>query len=253
MSFKIGILGGVGPEATADVFKKIIKATSAKIDQDHIETIIISNPKIPDRTNAILYGGESPIAEMLKTAKTLEALQVNCIVIPCNTAHYYFAPLQKEISIPIINLIKETVEHIKLNYPFVTKVGLLATTGTIVSKIYDKELAKSGIEIIHVDEDIQENFVMEAIYSPKGIKAGFKIKPRALLKYAAMHLHSKGAQIIIKGCTEIALVLTKKNCPQILVDPAKIVAKKIVSEAELYNKSQIYEENIISEEIKVIR
>lgn len=228
MNKKIGILGGLGPEATVDLYKKIISETPAKTDQEHIETIIISNPKIPDRTQAILYGGESPIKTMISTAKTLEAIGVSTILIPCNTAHYFLNDIQKEISVPIINMIKETVQNIKEKYPKVKSVGILATTGTIKSKIYQKELEKEGFKVIISEQDVQENFIMEAIYGTKGIKAGLKKKPRTLLKYAALHLANKGAQIIIKGCTEIAIVLNKKNCKQVLIDPAKILAKKAV-------------------------
>lgn len=226
MEGKIGILGGLGPEATVDLYKKIIKKTKAKTDQEHPEAIILSNPKIPDRTQAILYGGESPVTQMVKTAKQLEALGANIILIPCNTAHYFYDEIQKETTVPILNMIAETAKTIKKNYPTLKRVGLLATSGTVASKIYHKELTKRGIEVITPDTDIQENFVMEAIYGEKGIKAGFKIKPRMLLKYAAMHLQDKGAQIIIKGCTEVAIVLNKKNCPHILIDPAEVSAKK---------------------------
>lgn len=225
---KIGILGGVGPEATADLFKKIIRVTPAKKDQDHIETIIISNPNIPDRTCAILENGEDPIPEMLKTAKTLEAIGASCILIPCNTAHYFYNQLQEQLSIPIINMVHETAKFIKVNYPDVRRVGLLATTGTIQSKIYAFELAKYDIEVIVPEKDIQENFVMESIYGTRGIKAGFKKKPRTLLKYAALHLQEKGAEVIIQGCTEIPLVLTKSHCDQPHVDPTRILAMRAV-------------------------
>lgn len=232
MEAKIGILGGLGPEATADLFKRIIKATPAKTDQEHIQTIIYSNPKIPDRTQAIVYGGESPLPEMTKTAKALDALNVNIILIPCNTAHYFHKELQETISTPILHMIEETAQHIKENYPHVKNVGLLATTGTIRSGIYAKALAKYGLQAIIPDEDVQENFVMEAIYGTKGIKAGYKQKPRTLLKYAAMKLDQAGADILIKGCTEVALVLNEKNCEQSLVDPANVAAQRAVEIAQ---------------------
>jgi aspartate racemase len=239
MSKKIGILGGLGPEATLDLYKKIISATPAKTDQEHIETIIISNPKIPDRTQAIIYGGECPIPSMVSTAKTLEATGVSTILIPCNTAHYFLNDIQKEINVPITNMIRETVTSIKEEYPHIKTVGILATTGTIKAKIYQNELEKEGFNVVISEEDVQENFIMEAIYGTRGIKAGFKKKPRTLLKYAALHLAGKGADIIIKGCTEIAIVLNKKNCEQILIDPAGIVAKKAVEicTSEKYNET----------------
>jgi aspartate racemase len=229
MRQKIGILGGVGPEATADLFKKIIKVTPAKKDQDHVETIVISNSHIPDRTQAILYNGESPVAEMLYTAKLLDTLGVSCIIIPCNTAHYFLGDVQKEITTPILNMIEETVQHIRAEYAGVKKVGILGTSGTIKSKIYELALLAAGIETVIPDEDVQENFVMEAIYGTKGIKAGYKKTPRTLLQYASLHLQEKGAQVIIQGCTEIPLVMTKRHCTQPQVDPTLVIAQKAVT------------------------
>lgn len=226
---RIGILGGVGPEATVDLFKKIIKVTPAKRDQDHVETIVISNSHIPDRTSAILYGGDDPVPEMLYTAKMLDALGVSVILIPCNTAHYFIESVQKEIQTPILNMILETVNYIEKQYSGVKTIGILGTTGTIKSKIYENELKKRGFNVVVPDDDVQENFVMEAIYGTRGIKSGFKKKPRILLKYASLHLHDKGAQVIIQGCTEIPLVLTKRHCEQPYVDPTLICAKKAVS------------------------
>lgn len=229
MRQKIGILGGVGPEATADLFRKIIKVTPAKVDQDHIETIVVSNSNIPDRTKAILYGGENPVPEMVYTAKILDTMDVSFILIPCNTAHYFISEIQKEVQTPILNMVLETVDFIEESYPGVSTVGILGTTGTVKSKIYARELEKKGFNVVVPDDDIQENFVMEAIYGTRGVKAGFKKKPRTLLKYASLHLQEKGAQVIIQGCTEIPLVLTKRHCDQPQVDPTLIVAKKAVS------------------------
>lgn len=224
----IGILGGLGPEATADLFKKIISVTPAKSDQEHINTIIISNPHIPDSTNAILYGGESPVPQLLSTARVLEALNSSIIIMPCNTAHYFLEEIQSKIKVPFLNMIKEAALYVKQYYPDVKKVGLLATTGTIKSKIYEKEFKKHGLKVVAPDDSIQNSFVMSAIYGSDGIKAGYKVKPRKMLKYASLHLQEKGAEIIIQGCTEVPLVLTKKHCDQIQIDVTKIAAMKAV-------------------------
>ncbi|GAH53208.1 unnamed protein product, partial [marine sediment metagenome] len=104
----IGILGGMGPEATVDLFHKIIKFTPAKKDQDHFRIIIDNNPKIPDRTAAILGKGEDPLPALQETARNLEKAGVDFIIIPCNTAHYFLPQIQKSVNIPVLNMIEET-------------------------------------------------------------------------------------------------------------------------------------------------
>jgi aspartate racemase len=207
MKGKIGILGGLGPEATIDLYKKIVYATPAVKDQEHIETIIISNPKIPDRTAHICNKEETPVPEMLKTIKELELHNVSSILIPCNTAHHFLEELQNSTNIKILNMVEETVKEIKEKYPNIKKVGLLATDGTNKSKIYENELKKHGLELILPTDYQQKHYIMEAIYGKTGIKAGFKQRPKKLLEVAALHLQFKGADVIIKGCTEIALAL----------------------------------------------
>ena len=125
----LGIIGGMGPAATIDIFTKIVKLTEAKNDQDHIEIIIHNNTKIPDRTKALLEGETSSFEELLRSARILEDLSVSYIVMPCITSHYYIEDLQDQIQIPIINAIKETSRFIYQNYSHIKSVGLLATSG----------------------------------------------------------------------------------------------------------------------------
>jgi len=123
----IGILGGMGPAATLALYERILALTSAECDQDHLHVIIDSNPKIPDRTAAILGDGESPLPAMIEGARTLERAGANVLVIPCNTAHHWLADLQKAVSIPIIDMINETASLIAAHRPLLRKIGLLAT------------------------------------------------------------------------------------------------------------------------------
>jgi aspartate racemase len=109
---KIGILGGMGPEATADLFFRIIRATPVENDQDHVKVIIYSNPQIPDRTEAILYSGSNPVPEITATAKILEASEADFLIMPCNTAHYFILDIRKAVGIPILDMIELTVKRI---------------------------------------------------------------------------------------------------------------------------------------------
>lgn len=221
----VGILGGLGPMATVDLFRRIVEFTPAKTDQEHLRIIIDCNPQIPDRTKAILHGGPDPTPELIATANNLAKAGADFIVIPCNTAHYFLDRVKKEVNIPIVNMIEETAHYLKSNYPDVKCVGLLATSGTIRSNLYQKALEKVGINVLAGDE----KKIMEAIYGEEGIKAGnLGEKPKKLLKEAAQELIARGAQIVIAGCTEISLVLGERDIPVPLVDPLTVLAKTAV-------------------------
>ena len=233
----IGILGGLGPEATQLLFQKIIQLTPAQCDQNHIPIIIFNNPKIPDRTKAILYNGTNPLPSLTYTAQTLEKSGADFIIIPCNTAHYFVDGLQKEISVPIVNMIRETVNSVKKKFPNTTKIGLLATSGTVATEIYHKEFAKEGIEIICPDKEIQEKVVMESIYGLEGIKAGFHEEPKRRLENVADGLIREGAELVVAGCTEISIVLKNENVPFTVIDPLTTLAEKAVEYALIRGKN----------------
>jgi len=225
----IGILGGMGPEATADFFMKVIKATPAKKDQDHFRTLIDSNPKIPERSLAILGKGKSPLKQLQETLHNLEKAGAEIIAMPCNTAHHYYTELQESTNIPIINMISETAAYIYENFPDIKKIGLLATTGTIKAGIYHKAITK--MEVITPDEDAQET-LMNAIYGEQGIKAGYtQGKPRGDTLEVAELLINKGAEAIVMGCTEISLVLSQKDLPIQVIDPLQSLAEVVVRKA----------------------
>ena len=128
----IGILGGMGPAATADLFTKIVSLTKADRDNEHIRIYVDNNTEIPDRTQAILFGGENPLPYMLESAKKLEEMGADCIVMPCNTAHYYYDQLTASVSVPFLNLIEEAAKAL----PEGSHPGLLATSATAKTGIY---------------------------------------------------------------------------------------------------------------------
>jgi len=224
----IGILGGMGPEATAELFCRIIKATPAQKDQDHLRVIIDNNPKIPDRTEAIIGGGASPLPEIVKTARNLERAGADFIIMPCNTAHYYYEELKKSIGIPILNMIELTARVIIKRFPNVRKVGLIATTGTVKTKIYDQALGGIGVKVISPHADLQD-MVMKAIYDD--IKAGRIMEGRKIIVNVANHLAEKGSDIIICGCTEVSLMLKSGDLPIPIIDPLQILSKAAVATA----------------------
>jgi aspartate racemase len=229
----IGILGGMGPEATIDLYTKIVKGTKVKKDQDHLRILIDNNPKIPDRTLAIKKKGPSPLPQLIRSAKILENAGADFIIIPCVTAHCYLKPLQKRIKIPILHLIEISVQYLKTEWKGISKIGLLATTGTIQTGLFQKALSHTGIGVVLPDPEIQENWVMEAIYGKQGIKVmGPTENSRRLVLKASEKLVHLGAQAIIAGCTEVPLVLKDGDLSVPLIDPISILAKAAIERAK---------------------
>jgi len=226
----VGILGGMGPLSTVDLFLKIIKSTPIRKEQDHLRIIIDNNPKIPDRTEAILARGKNPLEELKKTARNLEKSGAEIIAIPCNTAHYYYNDLQKVVDVPIINMILETVEYVRRELVNVKKIGLIATIGTIKARIYQDML--SDIKIITPDVESQK-VLMDLIYGERGIKAGYTTaRLRKKILRIVKLLLKQGAEAIIMGCTEISLVLRQKDLSVRLIDPLQILADATVRKAK---------------------
>jgi aspartate racemase len=227
----IGILGGMGPEATARFFELIIKNTEAACDQEHLRIIVVNQPETPDRTKAVLYGGKNPLPYLLKGLKILEKAGAELVAVPCLTAHYFFPELRNKTKLKLINLIEESARWIKNNLQEVNSVGLLATEGTIASGLFQKALSCRGFDLVIPSPDTQK-LIMKAIYGNKGIKAGFLgVGPTRLLKQAAKELIQIGAEAIIAGCTEIPLVLKPGSLPVPLVDPMVIGARVLIIRA----------------------
>ena len=228
----IGIVGGVGPEASNKFCEFLIKYKNSKSDQDHLVFLHYCNPKIPDRTEFILGKGDDPRPEIIKTCKVLQDAGSSFLVIPCNTAHVFLKDIQNYIDIPIIDMTKVLVKKILEDYPYIRKVGILATTGSIKSGLYQEYFNSVGIETVLLSDKDQEKLVMDAVYGDKGIKSGNKIISKKKLTIAANKLMEQGVDSLILGCTEIPLVLKQKNFLIKLLDPMEIVAKEVINYLE---------------------
>jgi aspartate racemase len=221
----IGILGGMGPEATIDLFLKIVKGTKVRRDQDHLRILIDNNPKIPDRTLALQGKGESPLAELVRSGRLLEKAGADFIVIPCVTAHYYYGALQKRLNIPVLHIVEETLDYVKANLKKVYKVGLIATTGTVQTGLFQEAFSRTAVELVIPSPESQKKQVMEAIYGKKGIKSiGPSESSRRLILEVSERLIQQGAEAIIAGCTEIPLVLKEGDLPVPVIDPLSLLA-----------------------------
>ena len=220
----VGIIGGMGPLATADLFKKIVLNTKADKDQEHLKVLIDNNTDIPDRTAAILYGKESPIPQLQKSAKLLENMGADLLVMPCNTAHYFYEDVQSSVKIPILNMIELTRDS--LLKKGIRRAGLLATSGTIESGIYQKTFENSGILLFTPTEN-QQDAVMDLIY--KGVKAGKMDFDVTAVKAVMDDMISLGADVLILGCTELPVAVEMYNLTYPVCDPTTELARGAVS------------------------
>jgi aspartate racemase len=227
----LGILGGMGPDATCYFFQRVVRLTDAKSDSDHIEIVIHNNTKVPDRTRAILAGGESPVGELIRSAKLLERAGADMIAIPCITAHNFVDQVARETRTPILHAIRETVSYLRRSHPHVRRVGVLSTTGTFRSGIFQNVLSDSGFEPKALPLDMQEKYVMEAIYASNGIKAGYlEGESRNMLLHAANQLIAQGVDALIAGCTEIPLAIRQADFTLPFIDPMEVLALRSIEE-----------------------
>lgn len=232
--FRVGVIGGVGPAATVDFMHKIVQGTEARCDQDHIKLIVEHNPQIPDRTAHLIADGEDPTVALYSACKRLEANDADVIAIPCNTAHAFVDRIQPYLSVPILNMLHETVSHISRHLPAAKTVGLLATTGTVRSRVYHDAAKDAPFELI-VPDTLHQEAVMRAIYGDRGVKAGhLDGECRADLIRALRHLVARGAEAVVLGCTELPLILPATPDLSVdgrhvaVLDPTEILARRCV-------------------------
>ena len=232
MSKTIGILGGMGPESTVYLFNLIVTLTRVEKDQDHIPVIIYNNPKTPDRTAAIIAGGESPLPALINGAVFLEKAGADFILMPCVTAHYFYNEIVRHIDIPFLHLIEETLAYTIRELKDIKKIGLLASAGTIRSRLFQDMFHARGFEIVVPGEE-KQRLLMKALYQEEGVKAGYKEKPREAILRVLDHLLRQGIEAVIAGCTEIPLVLNQSHTKVPFIDPMEIVARESIRRASI--------------------
>lgn len=217
----IGIIGGMGPLATVDLYRRIVLRTAALKDQDHIHVLIDSNTNIPDRTKAIIGDGEDPTKELIKSAKILEASGADFLIMPCNTAHYFIDKIKENVKIPFVNMLEETVKYTYAKYGKDTVVGLMATDGTIKSKIYEDYYNKFGIKTV-IPEKTQDK-IMKFIYDV--IKRGKYDEGTGLLFECVEELKEKGAEAFLLGCTELSSAQYLYNIEGKFINPMEVLTE----------------------------
>ena len=220
---RLGVIGGLGPMATAYYLELMIRMTDAKRDQDHPQIIILNIPTIPDRTAYILgRSQENPLPPMVELGKQLKELGASVVATPCITAHYFHEALQEGIGLPLIHGIRCTAQT--LFDAGVRRVGLMATDGTVQSGIFQRQVEELGMELVLPDEECQRG-VMALIYDQ--VKAGLE-PDLSLFASIRDQLRAKGAQAVVLGCTELSLLKKQQNLGSGILDALEVLAKESV-------------------------
>lgn len=229
----VGVLGGMGPEATLAFYGNLIAATPATRDQDHLQVIINSNPRIPDRTAAVLGKGPSPVPAMLAGIEALARAGAAFVVIPCVSAHIFIEEIRKDAALPVTSILDVVADAIAWHPKGIRSVGLVATEGTVRAGVFARRLAAGGIDVVcpsAADQDV----VSAAIYD---VKAGATpARRRAIaddLLSVSDRLVASSAQGLVLGCTEIPLVFPRASVGVPVFDSLKLLAEAAVAAAGL--------------------
>jgi len=224
-NYRLGVLGGMGPQATNTFYQFVIDRTDAQKDQDHVNALILSDSDMPDRTAAILGSNEAKdavFARLLSDARLLEGAGCTVIAVPCNTSHYFLDRVQEQVNIPILHMIRETAKLLVSQGK--TRPGILATDGTIQTGLYQKEFAALGIEAVTPSPAAQD-LVMSLIYDD--VKAGRDGDPQ---KFAAIHkdLLTQGCDCGVLACTELSVFASQHHLPAFYTDAMAVLAERAV-------------------------
>jgi aspartate racemase len=226
--FIVGVIGGLGPEATHDFFGKVLAHSHAQTDQQHLHLIIENNPKTPNRNDAIAGTGPSSAPALCTMAQNLEKAGADFIVMACNTAHAFEKDIRNAIKTPFVSLIDEVVDEVTSKHTGVQRVGLLAAQGCIDSQIYHRAFQTKGVEVLTLDASSQADF-MKLLYR---IKSGERSSAaKDAMRELAEVLASKDVEVLVAGCTEVPLVLDQGSCSVPLVDSTDVLAKRCVAYA----------------------
>lgn len=220
---RLGILGGMGPQATQLFYQRVIDRTQAKTDQEHVPTLIWSDSQIPDRTQALLTGQEEQVFDrLLEDARLLERAGCTVLTVPCNTSHYFLDRLQQQLSVPILHMIRLTARRLRDGGS--PRVGILATDGTVRMKLYQTACDEVGLETVTPPEDIQQ-LVMSIIYDE--IKRG---EPGSREKFAKIDdaMRELGCDRVILGCTELSVYRGNHGLPERYIDAMEVLAEEAI-------------------------
>jgi len=222
---RIGILGGMGPAAAIDLQAKVLAATPASADFDHLPVVVWNVPQVPDRVAAVLGAGPSPLPAMVEGARALEAAGCEAFAVACNTAHHWAGELGASVRIPLLHIADAAIAAMARRPVPPMRVGILATRGTLAAAFYGERLARRGFQWMAPTEDEQSGLVDAAIAR---VKAGDAAGARAPFEAAAKALADRGADLILLACTELPIAAEGAACPVPLLDASRALAEALV-------------------------
>ena len=220
----IGVLGGMGPAATVDFMSKIVMATPAAVDQDHVPLIVHSVPQIPDRSSSITAGSDAPFLPLLAGARMLQSSGVELIAIPCNTAHHWYNRLARACETPILHIADAVRDAMQTAPANPGRVALMATRGTIAAGIYDR-LAMTGVDLLIPDEPTQQR-VDQAIARVKGSDHTGATREAVA---AAEALIAAGTGTLLLACTELPVAMAGAGFASMCIDATDALAHACVN------------------------
>ncbi|WP_249670862.1 aspartate/glutamate racemase family protein [Cellulomonas wangleii] len=226
---EVGVIGGVGPAATVCFLDLVVRRTAAERDQDHVDLVVLQHAGIPDRTAYILgRSTEDPGPVMAADARRLERLGVGFVVVPCNTAHHFTDEVAAAVGVPVLSIVDETADEVAAR-PGVTRVGVLATSGTLAAQVYQRAFEDRGLSVV-VPDDADQDVVMRIIYDE--VKAGRPADVGAL-HAVADRLRERGADVVVLGCTELSVVAAEHDllADGGYVDSLDVLARRTVERA----------------------
>lgn len=207
----IGILGGMGPAATADFYNKLLEETPASCDEDHVPLLIQSDPRIPRRPPAILSGGESPLPALLESRDRLIDAGALALAMPCNTAHHWFAQLTADCPVPFLSIVEASCDELAALAAPGSRIGLISTRATAAARLFDGALSARGYALLSATDDELHDAVQPAIELAK--VAGRAAVAGRLLVPAVEALFARGAAAVILACTELPMALDAVDSP----------------------------------------
>jgi aspartate racemase len=221
----IGVIGGMGPQATADLLAKLAAAAPVATEQEHLRVLVDSNPKVPDRNRALAGDGPSPGPVLADMAAGLERAGATLLAMACNTAHAFDEAIRSAVSVPFVSMIEEAADACLRQHAGARRVGLLAAPGCLRARLYQSALAARGLEPVLLHPERQRAFD-ELLYRIKLNHPPAALRPA--MAALARDLVDAGADVLLAACTEVPLVLSPAEVERPLLDATWNLAERMV-------------------------
>lgn len=229
----IGIIGGMGPEATLDLMRRVLALTPARDDNDHIHMIVDNNPKVPSRIARLIEGtGIDPAPELIRMARGLEAAGATSLAIPCNTAHAYAGEIAQSVSIPLLDMVKLTAGRLSRMDPPNCRVGILASTAVRMLGLYDAALEPFGLSLVWPERQLDLMDIIRAVKGGDTSPATGKV-----FADIATDLTANGAEMVLIACTELSILAASLDATVSVLDALDVLSEAIVAQAGAAEKA----------------